>query len=170
MLLTLLRLLYFACVALLMLYALGAGALLIAYFLRRPDKPSPSPERSTDRAGAASPSAGLPSVCVQLPVFNEPFVIDRLIDAAARLDYPPDRLTIQVLDDSQDDTTERAAERVATWAAHGIRIEHIRRADRSGFKAGALAHGAAISDAEFFAVFDADFVPPPDFLRRIVPF
>jgi cellulose synthase/poly-beta-1,6-N-acetylglucosamine synthase-like glycosyltransferase len=111
----------------------------------------------------------LPVVTVQLPVFNERHVIERLIDAAAALDYPHDRLHIQVLDDSTDETTELAAARVRHHAAAGLRIDHVRRPDRSGFKAGALAWGLDRTDGEFVLILDADFVPGPDFLRLALP-
>lgn len=161
MILSLLRLLYLCSVLLLTAYAIGAGILLIAYFRHRRLS---GLRRATDEPAAVS----FPTICVQLPVYDEPMVIDRLIDAAARFEYPPDKLTIQVLDDSDDETTKRAAERVAAWAARGVNIEHIRREKRVGFKAGALAHGLTLTDAELIAVFDADFVPPRDFLQRAV--
>jgi cellulose synthase/poly-beta-1,6-N-acetylglucosamine synthase-like glycosyltransferase len=113
------------------------------------------------------PTTETPRVLVQLPVFNEPLVIARIIDAAARLDWP--RLEIQVLDDSTDGTTALAAARVQTWCQAGVRISHIRRTERTGFKAGALAHGLSLSSAEFVAIFDADFVPDPDFLTQMMP-
>lgn len=109
-----------------------------------------------------------PSVTIQLPLYNEPDVAARIIDAAAALDYPG-AIDIQVLDDSNDDTPAIAAARVAAHRARGVQIVHVRRETRDGFKAGALAHGMALSDADLFAVFDADFVPPPDFLRIAVP-
>jgi cellulose synthase/poly-beta-1,6-N-acetylglucosamine synthase-like glycosyltransferase len=111
-----------------------------------------------------------PLVTVQLPLYNEQFVAARLIDAAARLDWPKDRLEIQVLDDSTDRTRSIVDERAAFWKAHGVRVEVIRRADREGFKAGALAQGLIHARGEFIAVFDADFLPAPDFLTRTVPF
>jgi len=110
-----------------------------------------------------------PAVTVQLPVFNEREVVERLIDAVAALDYPPDRLQIQVLDDSTDETPERARARVERWRARGVDIELYHRPNRTGFKAGALAAGLECSTGEIVVVFDADFVPTPDFLRRIVP-
>jgi len=112
-----------------------------------------------------------PPVVVQLPIFNERYVVERLIDAAAALDYPPERLVIQVLDDSTDDTAAIAKARVAHHRARGRKITYHHRADRRGFKAGALATGlrAAPAPVEFVAIFDADFVPPPDFLRRTLP-
>ncbi|HEX2062416.1 MAG TPA: glycosyltransferase [Thermoanaerobaculia bacterium] len=110
-----------------------------------------------------------PPLTIQLPLYNEPNVAARLIDAVAALDYRG-ALDIQVLDDSTDITTSIVAERVAAHAARGVRIAHIRRSSRDGYKAGALAHGMRMSDAELFAVFDADFVPPPDLLVRMVPY
>ncbi|NNE34618.1 MAG: glycosyltransferase [Rhodothermales bacterium] len=112
--------------------------------------------------------ADLPSITVQLPIYNERYVVERLIDACASLDYPADRLDIQVLDDSTDDTVNIAEQRVAFWKKRGVRILHIRRSDRSGFKAGALQKGLSFSNAEYVAVFDADFVPQSDFLKRVV--
>jgi cellulose synthase/poly-beta-1,6-N-acetylglucosamine synthase-like glycosyltransferase len=110
-----------------------------------------------------------PRVTVQLPLYNERYVASRLIDAVCRLDYPRDRLEIQVLDDSTDDTREIVAAEVARRRARGVPIHHLHRADRTGFKAGALAGGLAAAAGELIAVFDADFVPRPDFLRRAVP-
>jgi len=110
-----------------------------------------------------------PRVAVQLPIFNEQHVVERLIDAAAALDYPRDRLEIQVLDDSTDATTALAEARAAWHRARGVDVHVLRRPERSGFKAGALAWGLARTSAEFIAVFDADFRPHPDFLRRVIP-
>ncbi|HEU4888650.1 MAG TPA: glycosyltransferase, partial [Thermoanaerobaculia bacterium] len=110
-----------------------------------------------------------PPLTVQLPLYNEPNVALRLIDAVARLDYPG-ALDIQVLDDSTDETSSIVAGAVARIAANGTSIAHIRRASRDGFKAGALAHGMRLSTSELFAVFDADFVPPRDLLLRMVPY
>lgn len=112
----------------------------------------------------------LPSVTVQLPVYNERAVIHRLIDAAAALDYPRDRLQIQVLDDSTDETTQLAGQAVAEFAAMGLDISLIHRPHRSGYKAGALNAGLATAQGEFIAIFDADFVPAPDFLLRTIPY
>jgi cellulose synthase/poly-beta-1,6-N-acetylglucosamine synthase-like glycosyltransferase len=101
-------------------------------------------------------------------VYNEPNVVERLIDAAARLDYPG-VLEIQLLDDSTDETTAIAAQRIAEWATRGVTIAHVRRGTREGFKAGALAHGMTLTSAELFAVFDADFVPDTQLMRQMVP-
>ena len=128
--------------------------------------------RATAAAAAPLPPApaAWPRVTVQLPLYNEQNVVERVIDAAAALDYPADRLHLQVLDDSTDATVALAAARVAYHAARGRRISHVRRADRAGYKAGALRHGLTETDGEFIAIFDADFVPDPDFLRRTVPY
>jgi glycosyltransferase involved in cell wall biosynthesis len=110
-----------------------------------------------------------PTVLVQLPLYNERYVVERIIDAVAALDYPLDRLTIQVLDDSTDDTAAIARSRVAFHRARGHAITYLHRTNRSGYKAGALAAGLQVSSAEFVAIFDADFVPATDFLRRTIP-
>jgi cellulose synthase/poly-beta-1,6-N-acetylglucosamine synthase-like glycosyltransferase len=118
---------------------------------------------------STGPPRSFPHVTVQLPIFNERFVVERLIDAAVAIRYPRDRLQIQVLDDSTDDTTVRAAAKVLRYRELGYRIEHVRRPGRVGFKAGALAHGLATATGEFVAIFDADFVPDPDVLRATIP-
>src|SRR3989338_8727675 len=112
----------------------------------------------------------LPFVTVQLPVFNEPDVVRRLLNAVARFDYPRDRVEVQLLDDSTDHTPSVAAQCMAQLQAQGYRMHHLRRVHRLGFKAGALAEGLAQAQGEFVAVFDADFVPQPDFLRRTIQY
>jgi cellulose synthase/poly-beta-1,6-N-acetylglucosamine synthase-like glycosyltransferase len=112
----------------------------------------------------------LPRVTVQLPIFNEMYVVRRLVDAVCRLDYPRELLEIQVLDDSTDETSEIARAVVDRWRAEGVDISYVHRTNRQGFKAGALEHGLALAKGEFVAVFDADFVPEADFLRRTVDF
>ncbi len=109
-----------------------------------------------------------PSLTVQLPLFNEPNVAARLLDAVSELTYPG-VLDIQVLDDSTDETSGLIAAKIEVLRARGVRIEHLRRLHREGYKAGALAAGLAASDSELFAVFDADFVPPPHLLLAAVP-
>lgn len=110
-----------------------------------------------------------PTVTVQLPVYNEMYVAERLIDAVARLDYPPDRLEIQVLDDSTDETAAIIQNAVQRLQAQGVNIHHIHRSQRQGYKAGALAQGFHLAQGEFMAIFDADFIPPADFLKRTIP-
>lgn len=109
--------------------------------------------------------ADLPHVLVQIPVYNEPAVVERALVAAAALDWPRERLSIQLLDDSTDITSDIAVHVVRRLERDGVAIEHIRRTDRRGYKAGALAAGLGRSDAPYVAVFDADFVPPPGWLR-----
>ncbi|HEY4842556.1 MAG TPA: cellulose synthase family protein [Terriglobales bacterium] len=112
--------------------------------------------------------ASLPRVTVQLPIFNEQYVVDRLLDAVCRLEYPRDKLDIQLLDDSTDETVEVARALVDRYAALGNPVVYIHRTNRQGFKAGALEAGLKTATGEFVAIFDADFVPPPDFLLRCI--
>jgi cellulose synthase/poly-beta-1,6-N-acetylglucosamine synthase-like glycosyltransferase len=112
----------------------------------------------------------LPRVTVQLPIYNERYVIVRLMKAVSALDYPRDRLEIQLLDDSTDDSVEIISQLIADYRKQGIPIVHLRRSNRNGFKAGALREGMETARGEFFAIFDADFVPPPDFLRKTIPY
>lgn len=111
-----------------------------------------------------------PFVTIQLPIYNELYVVERLIDAVAKFDYPKERFEIQVLDDSTDETVEIIANKIQKIKASGIYIQHIRRTDRKGFKAGALAYGMKICKGEFIAIFDADFIPPVDFLQKTIPY
>ena len=110
----------------------------------------------------------LPVVTIQLPLYNEMYVVDRLIDAVARIDYPADRLEIQVLDDSTDETRGIAELAVRRHAVRGVDIKYLHRVDRSGFKAGALEAGMRVARGDFIAIFDADFIPTPDFLLRTI--
>lgn len=149
--------LYALCALLLALYTAGLAALLLAYW--RHDAPTPSPPPPDD----------WPGVTLQIPVYNEREVVRGLLDAIARLDYPPHKLTLQLLDDSTDGTTHTLAHHAERLRARGLGVSHLRREQRDGYKAGALAHGLAhITDA-YVLIFDADFVPPPDFLRRTLP-
>ena len=109
-----------------------------------------------------------PRVTIQLPMYNELAVARRIIDATCRIDYPRDRLQIQVLDDSTDDTVQIAGEAVAYWRANGFDIEYIHRVDRVGYKAGALSDGLKTATGEFILIFDADFLPPPEILRETI--
>lgn len=119
---------------------------------------------------AAAPPAEWPTVTVQLPIYNERDVVERLIVATGKLSYPRERLQIQVLDDSTDDTTDRAAVAVGRLRSVGIDVEHIHREDRVGFKAGALEAGLASARGDVIAIFDADFIPPENFLLQTVPY
>jgi cellulose synthase/poly-beta-1,6-N-acetylglucosamine synthase-like glycosyltransferase len=111
----------------------------------------------------------LPRVAVQLPVYRESAVLERLLRSVVALDYPSELLTVQVLDDSDGAEAERCRTIVAAYCDHPVRVEYLNRGDRSGFKAGALNYGLARTDAQLFAVFDADFEPDTDFLRTLVP-
>ncbi|GMR12752.1 MAG: glycosyltransferase [Gemmatimonadota bacterium] len=126
------------------------------------------------RRKARSPSPDAPDmwpvVTVQLPIYNERYVVRRLIEAVCDLDYPRGKLEIQVLDDSTDDTRLIVSDLVSQYRLEGIDITHIHRTDRAGFKAGALKAGLEAARGEFLAIFDADFVPPADFLRRTLPY
>jgi cellulose synthase/poly-beta-1,6-N-acetylglucosamine synthase-like glycosyltransferase len=110
----------------------------------------------------------LPAVTIQLPIYNEMYVVDRLIEAVSRIDYPRDRLEVQVLDDSTDETRGVAELAVRRAALQGLDIKYYHRTDRSGFKAGALEAGMQHATGEFIAIFDADFIPPPEFLLRSI--
>jgi len=110
----------------------------------------------------------LPRVTVQLPIFNEQYVVERLLDAVCRLDYPQEKLDIQLLDDSTDETVEVARLLVDRYVALGYPVTYLHRDNREGYKAGALAEGLKPAKGEFVAIFDADFVPPPDFLLKCI--
>lgn len=149
---------YFAILGALSFYGLHRYRLIYLYKKyahRRPPQP-PMP-------------AEWPQVTIQLPLYNEKYVVERLLATVAQMDYPRDRLEIQVLDDSTDDTTELARAAVERYAAVGVPITYFHRRRRTGYKAGALAAGLARARGAFVAVFDADFLPPQDFLRRTVP-
>lgn len=153
--------LFLLCTVLLSIYGLNSLMLVLLYLRHRDDaRPSlPSP---------ASP-AEWPSVTVQLPVYNELYTVRRLLNAAGALDYPQDRLEIQLLDDSTDETLQIARRAVDRLQRRGVDVVHITRSDRADYKAGALAAGLDRARGEFVAILDADFVPRPDFLRRVVP-
>lgn len=126
--------------------------------------------KKTKQEVVAFSDAFVPKVTVQLPLYNEKYVVERLLDCIAQIDYPKDKLEIQVLDDSTDESFEIAAQKVNEIRAKGIEIVHIKRADRAGYKAGALAFGLTQSSGEFVAIFDADFMPEPDFLKKTIPY
>ncbi|MGD2058737.1 MAG: glycosyltransferase family 2 protein [Anaerolineales bacterium] len=149
--------LYGIILALLFIY--GLNFYYLSYLAIRNRNSEPEKPSSTD----------FPPVTVQLPIYNERYVVRRLIDAAAALNYPLDRLQIQVLDDSTDETRTIAAAAVTHHRARGVDIVHIRRKQRTGFKAGALAHGLKSARGDFIAIFDADFLPEPDFLYETIP-
>ena len=112
----------------------------------------------------------LPFVTIQLPVYNEMYVVERLIDAVAAIDYPADKIEIQVLDDSTDETSEIIAGKIALLKKQNITIHHIQRQNREGFKGGALKHGLSLAKGDYIAVFDADFLPSKDFLKKTISY
>jgi cellulose synthase/poly-beta-1,6-N-acetylglucosamine synthase-like glycosyltransferase len=112
---------------------------------------------------------GTPTVTIQLPIYNEKYVAKRLVDAVCALDYPKDKIKTMVLDDSDDDTVELLADAVDDYKKKGFQIDHVRRGTRKGYKAGALKHAMQMTDSEFVAIFDADFIPPDWFLKRAIP-
>src|SRR5574341_2040179 len=148
-------------IVLLVLSVYGSHRYFMAYLYYRHKYRLPAP-----RARFAE----LPRVTVQLPIFNEKYVVERLVGAVCTLDYPRHRFEVQVLDDSTDETRDIARACVERWTARGVDIHYVHRPDRHGFKAGALENGLALATGEYVAVFDADFVPGPDFLLRTVHF
>lgn len=126
-------------------------------------------EHETDNFWKGKNSDDYPTVTVQLPVYNEKYVINRLIDAVANFRWPKEKLEIQVLDDSTDETVQIIADKVEELKQQGIQIHHIQRGTRKGFKAGALQYGLQRAKGSFTAIFDADFVPNPDFLLKTMP-
>lgn len=129
--------------------------------------------KSKKKAGVPTPTfdpSKAPKVTVQLPMYNEMFVAERIIEKTAKFNYPKDKLQIQVLDDSTDETKDIIARKVAEIAAQGVNIQHVHRVDRTGYKAGALDAAMGEVQGEFIAIFDADFVPDEDFLLRTIPY
>src|SRR5918997_1790615 len=110
----------------------------------------------------------LPMVTIQLPLYNEKYVVKRLIDAVCKMDYPKDKLQVQVLDDSDDDTVDLIRSIVDDYRFKGFDVVHVRRKDRTGYKAGALKEGIKDAKGEFVAIFDADFIPPEWFLKSVI--
>lgn len=150
--------LYFFSLCILFLF--GLHGLVMIYYYHKTSRVSHTPPSDLQE---------FPIVTVQLPIFNEVYVVERLVKAVCSMDYPKDKLEIQLLDDSTDETVELSLDIVAHYAAQGFDIKHIHRIDRTGFKAGALKAGLETARGEFVAIFDADFVPREDFLLKTVP-
>jgi cellulose synthase/poly-beta-1,6-N-acetylglucosamine synthase-like glycosyltransferase len=150
---------YFIVLFILAMYGLHRYWLVYNFYKYRDNVPPTPPEVKS-----------WPRVTIQLPIFNERYVIERLVEAVSRFDYPHELLDVQVLDDSIDETREIARACVERFQALGLPIRYLHRADRTGFKAGALAEGLKTAQGEYVAIFDADFVPAPDFLRRAIPY
>lgn len=160
-----LEILYLLNATLLAVY--GFNSLLLTWLGRYRAKPATGPARAV----GGLPAGEYPRVTVQLPVYNERHVVERLINAVVHLNWPASRLQIQILDDSTDETRHLVAAAVARHRAAGaqMQIDHLHRTDRRGYKAGALQAGLASATGEFVAIFDADFIPPPDFLQKTIP-
>jgi cellulose synthase/poly-beta-1,6-N-acetylglucosamine synthase-like glycosyltransferase len=150
---------YFIVLIILAVYGMHRYWLVYDYYKYRKNVPGPPP-----------PVVQWPRATVQLPIYNERYVIERLVEAIAKFDYPPELLDVQVLDDSTDETQQVARACVERHAAQGMPISYIHRANRQGFKAGALENGLRTARGEFVAIFDADFIPESDFLRRTIPY
>ncbi|MEM6262857.1 MAG: cellulose synthase family protein [Bacteroidota bacterium] len=148
--------LYLLALVVVVLYSFGQLHLIYTFLHHRSTRPKRPPLQGDE---------DLPFVTIQLPIFNEMYVVERLLEATAAQDYPLERFEIQLLDDSTDETVDIAAEKIAELQARGVQVTHVRRPDRVGFKAGALAYGLEFAKGEFVAIFDADFLPNPDFLR-----
>ena len=156
---TLILVVYFFVLSILAIYGWHRYYLVYLYMKNKDKAPAPLP-----------PLTVLPRVTVQLPIFNEMYVADRLIGSVCELDYPKELLEIQVLDDSTDETRAIAVAAVRRHSARGFDIKYIHRVDRTGYKAGALDAGLAQASGAFIAIFDADFIPPADFLQRTLPY
>lgn len=152
-----LTLLYVGVLSVICVYGLHRYFLVWLYYRHRRRRPRP-----------AARFARLPRITVQLPMYNESQVAVRIIDAACALDYPPELLQIQVLDDSTDGSDQLASERVSYWRQQGVDIQFLHRTDRKGYKAGALAAAMPDATGQFIAIFDADFLPDPRFLKRTI--
>ena len=154
---------YTIAIVLIFMYALAQLNLLYNYLSSKKTKDS------CETFNLDNPDE-VPLVTVQLPVFNEMYVMERLLDNIALLDYPKDKLEIQVLDDSTDETVDSTKTHIKKLSATGLDIKHITRKNRVGFKAGALKEGLKIAKGEFIAIFDADFLPQPNWLKRTIPY
>ncbi len=150
---------YILCLLCILIYSLVQSHLTFLYLKSKKQK-TELPELPME----------LPRVTIQLPIYNELYVVERLLRKVAEMDYPTDLLEIQVLDDSTDETVELIASLVAEIAKLGIDMKHVRRTDRVGFKAGALEYGMKQAKGEFIAIFDADFLPEKDFLMKTLPY
>lgn len=148
--------------ALSVLFLFGLHSLVLVYLYHR--------YRDRRIEPPTLPLEQLPVVTVQLPIYNEVYVVERLIDAVCQLDYPRHLLEIQVLDDSTDETQELARQRVEYYRQQGFDIHYLHRPNREGYKAGALRYGLERARGQLIAIFDADFIPKPDFLKRTVPY
>lgn len=161
---TIVMVIYSVALLLILLYALAQLNLLFNYLS------SKRKDRSKELKFNFNNPKEIPYVTIQLPVFNELYVMERLLDNIALIEYPREKLEIQVLDDSTDESLKTTAAHIKLLQATGLDIQHITRTDRSGFKAGALKEGLKIAKGEFVAIFDADFLPQPNWLQHTIPY
>ncbi|NND52779.1 MAG: glycosyltransferase, partial [Flavobacteriaceae bacterium] len=155
--------LYSTALILIFLYALAQLNLLLNYLAAQKN------EADSPKYDLSNPEE-IPYVTIQLPVYNELYVMERLLANIAEIDYPAEKLEIQVLDDSNDESLESTANHISKLQKTGLDIQHVLRENREGFKAGALKEGLKIAKGEFIAIFDADFLPQKDWLKRTIPF
>ena len=160
---------YLSALMALFTYGMNCWFLMLMYRLNYP-KAAQTHQKIKDTFYQNVPARDWPHVTIQLPIYNERYVVERLIESVCRIDYPGNLLEVQVLDDSTDDTVQIARALVATMKAAGVDIVYVHRADRCGFKAGALKDGLKTAKGSLVAVFDADFIPDPDFLMESVPY
>ncbi|RPI63567.1 MAG: glycosyltransferase, partial [Ignavibacteriales bacterium] len=148
-------------VSLSILFLFGLHGFVMMYYHRKYGHKNPIPDKDfvPDK-----------HVTIQLPLYNEMYVIERLIDSVCEIDYPKDKMEIQVLDDSTDETTSIVAKAVEAKQKLGFDISHVRRGSREGYKAGALKEGMKIAKGEFIAIFDADFIPQKEFLKKTLSY
>jgi cellulose synthase/poly-beta-1,6-N-acetylglucosamine synthase-like glycosyltransferase len=160
---TLILIIYCFAILLLFFYSLAQLNLLFNYLKSKKNKPNLSQFDFSNQEE-------IPFVTIQLPIYNEKYVVERLLDTICKLEYPKDKLEIQVLDDSTDDSVSKTMELVTKYISQGIDIKHIARINRIGFKAGALKEGLVTAKGEFIAIFDADFIPKSDWLYKTIPY
>lgn len=150
---------YFVSLTILSLFG-SSGFIMIYYYFRHRSKKVEEPPVLNK----------YPDVTIQLPIYNEVYVVNRLIDAVCRIDYPREKMEVQILDDSTDETTDVVRSLTAKYREVGFDIKHLHRTSRQGYKAGALREGLKTARGEFVAIFDADFIPKPDFLKKTLPY
>ena len=149
---------YIICLSILFVFGAHGFVMIYHYYKHRNEVEGDLPLTET------------PMVTIQLPLYNEMYVVRRLIDASCSIDYPRDRIEIQVVDDSTDETVDLVASIVREKQAKGYDITHVHRTNRQGFKAGALKEGLKTAKGDFIAIFDADFIPKPEFLQKTIPY
>jgi len=159
-----LEIIYVICLVGMAIFGLNSLLMTILFFRARYFKPH------LDKPELPAHLKDWPAVTIQVPIFNERYTVERLINALHKLNYPSNKLQVQVLDDSNDDTAQIVSNLVTKLKEEGMNIDHIHRTNRSGFKAGALKEGLKTASGELIAVFDADFLPEPNWLKKTVAY